>query len=257
MSVWLVAAFAACVGFGPGEGQGDVTDEAGVPEAIQAVERLGGTVLRDEKDPRRPVVTVELGGSPFEDFPTRQLECLWRFKYLRALSLTGGCFRDAHLQTISSITSLERLQVMHAGITDEGLRHLRRLHNLKALELPLCWGVTDEGLKDIGSLPRLDSLRLESGNVTGAGFKHFKCKSRLRKVDLMKCWVTDEGLRELAEFPELEELILTCDYAVTDKGIQQLSPLKHLRELAVSDTQVTRDGAEELRRSLPDLLIVY
>jgi Leucine Rich repeat len=257
MSIWLVTAFAACVGFGPPGAPADVTDEAGVPEALKAVEGLGGTVVRDEKDPRHPVVEVDLGFFP-EPFPARQLECLWRFKHLRSLSVGGYGFKDAHLQTITCITSLERLHVNHTAVTDEGLAQLPRLHNLKELRLEICSSkVTDECLKAIGALPRLETLRLESYHVTGAGFKDFKCKSRLRKVDLMKCRITDDGLQPLAEFPELEELILTCDYRVTDKGIQHLSHLKHLRELGVSDTRVTIDGAAELRRSLPDLLIVY
>jgi hypothetical protein len=256
MSVWLVTAFAVCVGFGPPGAAADVTDEAGVPEALKAVEELGGTVVRDEKDPRQPVVEVALGIP--EPLPAGQLECLWRFRHLRSLSLRGYGIKDAQLETIACITSLDRLHLNHTSVTDEGLAQLPRLHNLKELRLELCSReVTDECLKAIGALPQLKTLRLEAHHVTGTGFKHFKDKSRLRKVDLMKSSIHDDGLRELAEFPELEEIILTCDGGVTDKGILHLRPLKHLRLLGASDTRLTIDGADELHRSLPDLLIVY
>lgn len=75
------------------------------------------------------------------------------------------------------------------------------------------------------------SARFESGNDEA------QCDSRNRKL-------ADEAIAALAAFPELERLYLS---AVTDDQLAKLT-LRNLKVLELSDTAVTDEGIEHLRR---------
>jgi hypothetical protein len=59
--------------------------------------------------------------------------------------------------------------------------------------------------------------------------------------------VTDETLKELAPFAELEELVLN-DVQITDDGLKYLPTFPHLKVLSLRGTQVTDKGLKELAR---------
>ena len=80
-------------------------DEA---EAVKGIEKLGGTVTRDDKQPGGPAVKVTLNGPKVKD---EDLKLLKEFPQLAELELSGG------------------------GLTDAGLRHLKGLKQLKRLSI--------------------------------------------------------------------------------------------------------------------------
>jgi hypothetical protein len=63
--------------------------------------------------------------------------------------------------------------------------------------------------------------------------------------------VTDEGLKDLAGFKNLQALFLVGTQ-MTDKGLNVLTGLKSLRRLDLDPTRVTREGIAELRKALPN-----
>ena len=112
----MVAAVLPLVFVCPGLLRGD---EAEV-EAVQAVEALGGEVIRDEKSQGKPVTGVILDFSAVTD---QRLEELVKFRHLRHLSLAG------------------------TQVTDAGMKHLAKLKNLQSLTLGI--KVTGAGLKEL------------------------------------------------------------------------------------------------------------
>lgn len=64
-------------------------------------------------------------------------------------------------------------------ITDDGLKHLKKLSKLQTLYL-VANKVTDEGLKHLEGLTSLQTLHLSTPKVTDAGLEHLKGLSNLK-----------------------------------------------------------------------------
>jgi hypothetical protein len=76
------------------------------------------------------------------------------------------------------------LQMANPNVTDATLEYLKRMDNLRELELNDS-AVTDEGLAVLAELPRLEELRLARTRITDAGFrKHLFARESLLKLDL-------------------------------------------------------------------------
>jgi hypothetical protein len=110
-----------------------LADEA---EVAKALEKAGGTVRVDDKQPDKPVVTV----------------ILW-----------GPTFKGEMLKDLRQFKKLENLRIGGPWITDEGVKELKELKTLKLLEIRSP-KVTDAGLKDLQeALPKLKITRASPG----------------------------------------------------------------------------------------------
>lgn len=65
-------------------------------------------------------------------------------------------------------------------------------------------------------------------------------------------FITDDGLRHIAQLKSLEELTLARTH-ITDSGLQELKGLRSLRKLGVSGPHITQDGIRALQQALPHL----
>ena len=88
-------------------------------------------------------------------------------------SLRVGCVTDTELEQISSISSLRELHLFYAReFTDYGLRYLRRLPDLRILDLAQT-AVTDDGLFHVGHLPQITDLNFSwCRKITDRGLRH-------------------------------------------------------------------------------------
>jgi hypothetical protein len=80
-------------------------------EAVQAIQRLGGKVTRDEKAPGKSVIAVFLNTPAMTD---AGLEVLGELKQLRELDLTGSRVTASGL---NELAGLQQLQTLHLGET--------------------------------------------------------------------------------------------------------------------------------------------
>jgi hypothetical protein len=76
--------------------------------AVQAIERLGGKVLRDEKAPGKPVIAVFLNTPAMTD---AGLEVLGELKQLRELDLTGSRVTASGLKELAGLQQLQTLHI--------------------------------------------------------------------------------------------------------------------------------------------------
>ena len=114
-----------------------------------------------------------------------------------------------------------------------GLRHVE-INGNTPLRTPQ---VSDEGLKYLAGLNELRELTVRMDwDVNGSGLKHLGRLRHLRKLALDGTKLNDQGLKNLNAFPELAELNL-CGTAITEKGIDQLAHCKRLRHLDLSNNQ--------------------
>jgi serine/threonine protein kinase len=188
-------------------------------QAAQAIQALGGRVLRSKKVPGNPVVTVRL---------------------------SGFLVIDADLQTLGAFKQLKSLYLVHTKVTDTGMRYVSGLSNLSSLTLTGT-GVTDAGLKWLTRLPRLRSLVLGRTKVTDEAMKYVGKLKHLRALDLQLTRVGDAGLKSLAGLVRLRTLNL-YGTGFTDAGISSLEPLQNLTFLGLESTSITDRGLERLAR---------
>jgi hypothetical protein len=165
-------------------------------KAVEAVKKLGGKVIRDDKDPSKPVIKVNLNVSQVTDADLKELAPLKELKELhldachgvtdaglkelaelkglQTLDLWGTKVTDAVLKELAPLQGLKRLDLGYTAVTDKGLKELAPLKELKELYLYGCQGVTDKGLKELAGLKELQRLNLGGTKVTYAGVAELK-----------------------------------------------------------------------------------
>ena len=102
---------------------------------------------------------------------------LGQLKELRTLSLNRCDVADEAVQRLQSCTGLEILRLGDNKLTDEGLKSLTRLKQLKELQLHGNAAVTDDGLARLRGLPQLELLSLDGTRCTLEAARDLKQKS--------------------------------------------------------------------------------
>jgi len=189
-------------------------------KAVAFVEKLGGTVIRDDKAEGKPVRDVYLIGAAVTD---KELKGLKDIKTLQTLNLMNNAVTDKGLIELKEIKGLQTLNLSVNKVTDAGLKELTALKQLKWLSLDYCTQVTDAGLKELATVKQLQWLSLLGcTQVTDAGLKELTPLKQLQSLNLNRCdKVTDVGLKELKELKSLQTPHLH-DAKVTDAGLKEL-----------------------------------
>ncbi len=133
----------------------------------------------------------------------------------------NGQMTDAVLERVSRLDHVTRLDLGGSRhVTDEGLRHLARMPQLRRMDLTGC-SITDRGLEVLRHLPDLRAFHLyHHPGVTDAGTSHLAECHRLERVALMGTRTGDETLRALAGKPNLR--FLQAGTAFTEAGLAVL-----------------------------------
>src|SRR5207248_8061019 len=118
------------------------------------------------------------------------------------LSLRGPGW--AHLKNCKEVTSLT---LWGRQMGDGGLYGIREWKHLVRLRMPV--EATDRGLAQIKGLESLEEISFQDcRRIKGDGLAHLKDLPRLRKVDLSRSSVTDEGMKAIKELKQIDELHL-------------------------------------------------
>ncbi len=182
----------------------EITEEA----AVQAVEKLGGKIARNDRLPNKPVTSINLADA----------------------GLT-----DADLRAVAACKQLRTLHLERTPITDAGLKQLRGLTQLMTLVIPRT-GVSDAGMEYVGELKQLVSLEIMQTRVGDAGIKHLVGLTQLRTLVLRGTQVTDAGLADVGRLSNLRFLSLD-ETAITGGGLKYLTPLPELENLSLNAAQ--------------------
>jgi internalin A len=139
-----------------------------------------------------------------------------------ALHLRGTWVTDAELLDVARLPKLERLDLSHTRVSDEGLLHLKAAKQIQDLNLFYAEQVTDRGMSAIRDWKQLNTL-----NVRGTR-------------------ISDSGLAIVGGLPQLESLDIAYTQ-FTDNGLDALVPLTHLKHLALGRSKLTKSALEVLR----------
>jgi Leucine-rich repeat (LRR) protein len=222
------------------------------PQAIALIEKLGGTVKIDQKNPDKPVVAVNLHGKKMTD---EDLAACRGFSHLKDLDVMNTHITDKALllMAIRDKTELETLGLEFTNVTDASLKELEGAPNLKALYLGGVTGITDAGLVYLSKCPNLDRLVMWGiSNITNVGLKHISVLTKMKRLNLRGAQITDDGLKELQGMTDLRVLFL-WDTAITDAGLEHLKVFKKLETLILNNTKTTDAGIAELKKAIPKL----
>jgi len=176
-----------------------------------------------------------------------QWEHVSHLENLTHLSLDGSNITDDALRHIGRLTQLKRLNLDRTLVSDRGIAHLGGLGELQHLELSrvaLEPGpyVTDDALRTIGQLTNLKELELRAQDVTDEGLKHLAPLEQLERLDLSRTQVTNEGLTHLAALKSLQHLdLVSC--RVNEYALAVLLEHPSLREVRARHTRIGTTAA--------------
>jgi hypothetical protein len=197
-----------------------------------------------------------LGGDAGRIEPDRRFLGLLAPDETFVVNFSGVNFDDALLAHLATIYGdrIGALHLMNTGVTDEGLKHLKRFGRLRFLSLaspaPMWvkgkrWmPITDAGMARL-DLPNLVNLNLDGLPITDAGIKSLPDLTSLQTLQLTGTQVEGRGLSRLAAFRNLATLILTGS-AVTDEGLKHLAGAQSLVVLQLDGMPLTGAGLKHI-----------
>jgi hypothetical protein len=133
--------------------------------------------------------------------------------------------------------NLEVLNLFGSRITNKGLKIIgENFKKLKDLNLSSAKKITDDGIFYLSQLKELKNLNLSEifgKNITDTSLEYLK-NLNLKKIILENCYTTNNSLKYLEGYKDLEELNLKNNYKVTDDGLFYLRNLKNLEILTLT-----------------------
>jgi len=173
---------------------------------------------------------------------------------LRELSIAGadlacsGALDDLSVFLGVRLSELSD-QVLGYGPTDDGLRHVAELSQLRELDISVV-AMGDRGLTHLERLEHLEVLEVNGTALTDRGLHTLARCRPLRAINLSRTKVTPHGLLALAGLPALDGLDL---YGVDlrsapDRLFGAFPALRYLRVSATSIPIAALAGCERLER---------
>ncbi len=158
------------------------------------------------------------------------------------------------LQYLADKKNITALALTETGVTDEGLKHIAGMKQLRSLYLPPQIG--DAGLAHLVGLTELADVSLAGSKVTDAGLAHLKGLTKLAGINLVNTGITDAGLAHLKGLPALRNLYLNGT-AVTDAAVNVLKGMSKLNVIGLHQTALTANAVADLKKTFPMATIQY
>ncbi|MGZ0172538.1 MAG: leucine-rich repeat domain-containing protein [Planctomycetales bacterium] len=240
------------------------------PDDEKSIAGLGEVGAKLKKDGDGLVIEVDFKGLTISDSALEQLAGLRRLRSvllnetgvtdagmatlgkiptLQNVDLRGCTISNAGLEPLAALSELKALRLSgESGATsvdDDGMVHVAKMKNLKALLLDFLW-VSEVGLEQLAGLDRLEELYLAKTLVGDDALATMSQFPRLKKLRISQCQFENEGLAHLAKVTTLEDLDLSENNQINDLGMPHLSKLKKLKRLNLWRTYVGDPGVENL-----------
>ena len=135
----------------------------------------------------------------------RSLLSIHNFQLYLSIHISNANISDKTLELLARLKKIEGMSLQGNAFTDEGLKHLRGMTQLRSLWIGLSKGqITDSGIAQLGGLVNLHDLEIQNANVTDNGIQKLRGLTKLKRLYLGKTFVTQTGVNELKKaLPEL------------------------------------------------------
>jgi hypothetical protein len=161
-----------------------------------------------------------------------------------------GTLTSDHVKSLSTIRSIETLEIEGKPTLDLSIAELSDLPHLKYLKLYLLDSsdVSPTMIEQIGKLKSLWSLDLYlefDAKIPPRAFAPLQNLDSLDMLSILGGDIGDEALEVIARIPHLRSLQLNV-FEITDKGLQAACTRLHLYHLRISSSDVTDASIEAL-----------
>ena len=147
------------------------------------------------------------------------------------------------------INALKSLELCYSGVKDVHICKLLNLSALEELNLDSCL-ISDTAiahLADRNVVPNLTSLDLADTPVTDIAMAKIAKFTKLTRLSLFYCNISNGGLRHIAELTDLEVLNLDSR-DISDEGLSHLRKLTKLKFLDIFSGRITDSGCAHIAR---------
>jgi Leucine-rich repeat (LRR) protein len=156
-----------------------------------------------------------------------------------AVNLRGSWVSDVDVIELARLPDLERLDLSHTRITDEGMLNLKPAPKIRELKLFYAEWITDQGMRAIKEWKYLKRLDVRGTRISDGTLEIVSSMSTLEALDVSHTEVTDLGLENLITLDNLKELTLGKGH-VTTSGFAKVRMLPGLVYLDIGGSQSLR-----------------
>ena len=125
-----------------------------------------------------------------------------------AVNLRGTWVDDVEMIDIARLPKLQRLDLSHTRITDEGMLHLKPASQIEDLNLYYAEWVTDQGMTAIKNWKKLKHLDVRGTRISNGTLEIVSHMPQLEALDISNSQITDNGMDMLITLTNLKELSL-------------------------------------------------
>lgn len=196
---------------------------------------------------------LTLGG---RDIAAKELERLAGWRALKKLTLTHARLGEETLAALAKLETVQTVELIACGLTDDDLRHLRLPPQLTELDLPRN-EINGPGLAHLAQL-KVSALGLEFNNLRDDTLSHLPQLVNVEQLGLSYCvGVTDRGIQRgaLQRMPQLKRLALRGLKQVTDASLDELAKLTRLEHINIRQNGITEAGCDRLRQAMPKTVV--
>jgi len=214
---------------------------------------------------------------------------------LKELILYNHChgLDDAALASLSKLSNLETLGTDGIQVTDEGLKQLAHLKNLREAKFFHtsfgAKGFTGVGFGALAACPRLEHLTVAGISMGDEGFAAIATITQLKELRTWHTYQTAAAFEQIASMPNLQTLYLgqrlphgpghppslteatipvlarikTLQWLTLTEGrfsagpLAQLKALPNLKKLVISECEITPEDVEQVRKDLPNVKVEF
>jgi len=150
-----------------------------------------------------------------------------------AVNLRGSWLSDVDTIALARLPDLERLDLSHTRISDEGMLNLKPAPKIRELKLFYSEWITDQGMTAIKDWKHLKRLDVRGTRVSDGTMEIVSKLTGLEALDIAHTEVTDLGLENLITLVNLKELALGRG-RLSNSGLVALRMLPTLTSLDLS-----------------------
>jgi internalin A len=125
-----------------------------------------------------------------------------------SVNLRGSWINDAEMSQLADMPDLEKLDLSHTRISDEGMLHLKAAPKIRDLNLYYSEWITDQGMTAIAGWKQLKRLNVRGTRISDITLQLVSRITALEALDIAQTPVTDNGLDYLITLVNLKELAM-------------------------------------------------